>query len=308
MTTRKRGQKKRDDPPTQNVNTQQRVKRRSEPGIIDLKAKNRRPRIKMRSLANTRSTRSGRKVAAKAGRRASAQKAERKDTRTELTRKELGPEVKKRKNPLIKQKTKLNTTNLVKSIKMIQKEEMVKELGQSHEARTEKAAADLAAGTGIGALREKLEIIKTTDGTRTETGQGIAAKVGTDRQGTPGGESLPGAENIKGGVQIEIRLETLTGAGGPEAGVIRKILVRTDLLIGRIGSGNLATTKDDTVAPIAREIKERAERVQNVANPKTREAQKGKSQIVQKAETDMTIKETDTAQALTATKMAGPIS
>lgn len=142
-TARTRYQKKRDAHPTQKKKTQKRVKRPRKQEITDPRAKKVILRIKMGSMANTRHTRKGQKVAVKAVRKG-GQKAEGKDTSTKRMRKGHCPKVRTLKrtlrkinilNPIMGKKN-LNMMNPEKSIKMMLKEEMVKEQDLNLVART----------------------------------------------------------------------------------------------------------------------------------------------------------------------------
>lgn len=206
-------------------------------------------------------------------------------------------------------KKKLSMMNLEKNITMTSKGEMVKELDPSPAARTKpEIATDLAAEAEIRVVVPNRETKKTGG---TETGAGIAAEAETVDMIVKGklrGESHPEAEPIEKEVQIEVRRETLAGAGALGARVTKKP-VKTDLLTGIIKTENLETTKDDITAAAAAltatERKKRAVRVL-IANPKEKEAQKSKSQIVLEAE--IIIKNIVLlVPVLTVTDMARPI-
>lgn len=315
MTTRKKCQKERDDLPTQRKKMKWRVKRTRRQEVIDPRAKKKTLWIKMGNMENTKRPRKEQKVAVKAVRKR-GHKAEKKDTNTKLLRKGHSPEAKTERTlrkintlNLNMEKKKQNMMNLEKNIKMMLKEETAKELDPSPVARTKplKIGTDLAAETEIRVVETNQET-KTTGGT--ETRAGITAEVETIDaivKGKLRGESHPEVEAIEGEVQIEVRQETLTGAGILEAKVRKESQVKTVLLIERIKSENLATTKDDIAAAAAAaltviERKKRPARALT-ANPKTKEVQKSKSQTVLEAK--ITIKDIVLlAQVLTVTDMA----
>lgn len=221
---------------------------------------------------------------------------------------------KKRSLNLITIKIKISFRRLIKSIKRIQKEEMVRELGQSHKARKElqKTGTDRVAETGIGAdlLYQKT---KRKNEKKTERGAGNAAGVSrgdTTVKRRIGGEEHPGVGSLDQEVQTEVRLETRTGAGAPEVRAIRETTAKNGRLIEK--TENPPTKGEDVVAVlrVIEKIKGRVTRAQIPSGeeqevpPKTEEARPDQDQIVRKAKTETTARGINRAlaQALTATE------
>ena len=136
-------QEEKDRPPTQSMNKQLMVKKTRKADHIDPKVKKRTLLRRTRSKANTRQRKEiNLKVAAKAEKIGEGQKAGRRVTSTEVTTEEAARGVKtemlarkKRSQKLITIKIKIRVTSQIKSIKRTPKEEMVRELEQSHKAR-----------------------------------------------------------------------------------------------------------------------------------------------------------------------------
>lgn len=205
----------------------------------------------------------------------------------------------------------------IKSIKRIPKEEMVRELEQSHKVRKgqqQKMGTDQAAGTGIRA-DVQCQKTKKKNEKRTERGAENVLGVKTDDTTVKGrirSEGHPGIRNSEQEVQKEISRETPTEAGAPEARAIRETTAKIGHLIERTKTENLATKGED-VAAVLRAIETREGRVKRaqMANgekqivapdPKTEEARPNQDQIVQRAETETTARGINRAQALTATE------
>lgn len=315
----------RDGPPAQSMSTRLRVKKTRKLGRIDPKAKKTTLSRRMRSIANTRQRKEiNLKVAAKAGKRVGGQKAERRVTSTKVMTEEvsLGAKTemllgKKRSQNLITVKIEIRVMSPIKSIKRTPKEEMVRELGQSHKARKEqlqKMGTDQVAGTGIGVDLQRQKTKKKNE-KKTERGAGSAAGVRKDDTTVKGrirGEGHPGIRTIEQEVQTEISLETRTEAGAPEARVPRETAAKTGHLIEGTGTEKLPTKGED-VAAAQRAIKTRKGKVRRAQilneaeprappDPKTGEAQPNQDQIVQKAKTETTARGINRAQALTATE------
>ncbi len=317
----------RDGPPTQSMNTLQRVKKTRKLGHIDPKAKKRTLLRRMRSIANTRQRKEIHlKAAAKAGIRVGGQKAERRVTSTKVMTEEvsLGAKTemllgKKRSQNLITVKIEIRVMSPIKSIKRIPKEEMVRELGRSHKARKEqlqKIGTDQVAGTGTEADLQHQKTKKKNE-KKTERGAGSAAGVRKDDTTVKGrirGEGHPGIRTIEQEVQTEISLETCTEAGAPEARVPGETTAKTGRLIGRTKTEKLPAKGED-VAAAQRAIKTRKGKVKRAQilngakprappDPKTGEARPNRDQIVQKAKTGTTARGINRAraQALTATE------
>lgn len=319
-------QEERDGPPTQSRTTQLRVKKTRKLGHTDPKAKKRTLLRRMTSIANTRLRKEiNLEAAVKAEKRVGGQKAERRLTSTKVMIEEVAQGArtemlirKRGSQSLITVKIEIRAMSLIKSIKRIPKEGMVRELGQSHEARKDqlqKMGTDQVAGTRIGA---DLWCPKTKKKNEKKTKRGAenVAGVRTDDTTVKGiirSEEHPGIKNVEQEVQTERSLETPAEAGAPEAGVIRGTTAKIGPLIGRTKTENLTTTGED-IAAVLRAIEMRKGRLKRVQSPneenqivppdpKTEEAQPNQDQIVQRAKTEMTArgKNLALAQALTVT-------
>lgn len=312
----------REGPPAQSVNTQLRVKKIRKLGLTDPKAVKRTLHRRMRSTANRRQRKEANlKAAVKAERRVEGQKAERRVTSTKVTTREitLGAKTaalvrKKRSMNLITVKTEIRATSLIKSIKRMQKEETVRELGQSHKAKKElqKTGTDRVAETGIGVDVQHRKT-KRKNEKKTERGAGSAA--GVSRSDTTvkrriGDEEHPGVGSLDQEVQTEVRLGTHTGADAPEVRAVRETTAKNGRLIGKTES---LPTKGDGVAAVPRMIETIEGRVtkaqipsgeRQIVPPKTEEARPEQDQIVQKAKTEAAAREINLARAraLTATE------
>lgn len=205
----------------------------------------------------------------------------------------------------------------IKSIKMIPKEKMVRELEQSHKvkrAQQQKTGTDQAAGTGIRA-DVQCQKTKKKNEKRTERGAENVLGVRTDDTTVKGrirSEEHPGIKNSEQEVQKEISRETPTEAGAPEARAVRETTAKIGPLIERTKTENLATKGED-VAAVRRAIEVRKARVKRpqivngekqivAPDPKTEEARPNQDQIVQRAKTETTARGINQAQALTATE------
>lgn len=125
--------------PTQNMNTQLRLKKTKTLSLIGLKVK-KSVLKRMRSRANTEQRKKiSLKVAVKAETRVKGQEAEIGVPSRKVMIEEVVPEVKKemlirkkRSRIQITVKIEIRVMNLIKNLKKTQKEKMVRELGQSH--------------------------------------------------------------------------------------------------------------------------------------------------------------------------------
>lgn len=319
-------QKERDGPPTQRVNTP-RVKKTRKLGHIDPEAKRKTLLRRMRSKANTRQRKEiNLKAAVKAERRVGGQKAERRVTNTKVMTEEVTQGAKtemlvrkRRSQNLNKIKIRIRVTSPIKSLKRIPKEEMVRELGQSHKARKEplqKMGTDLVVGTGIG-VNLQHQKTKKKNKKKTERGSEIVAGVRKDDTTVKGrirSEEHPGRRNIEQEVQTEISLETRTEAGAPEARVTGETTAKIGHLIERTRTETLPTKGEDAAAALTvietRKGRVKRARIPNGAeqilppNLKTEEARPNQDQIVQKVKTETTARGINRAlaQALTATE------
>lgn len=314
-----------DGPPPQGTNTQQRVKKTRILGHIDPKAKKRTMLRRMRNRANT-SQRKGinLKAAAKAEKRVGGQKAERRVANTKLKREEVAQgakiamQAKKKRSQNQITKIEIRDVSQIKNLKRTRKEEIVRELEQSREARTErqKIDTDLAAGIGIE-VDVQYQKTKKKNEKKTETGAENVAGVrkgGTTVKGTIRSKAHPGIQNVEQEVQTEISLETLREAGAPEARAIRETAAKISRPIERTKTEKPPTTGGDVVAAGLTVIEMRGGRGKTVQipdgaeqivppNPKTEEAQPNQGQTVQRAKTETTARGINQAlaQALTAT-------
>lgn len=310
------------------LKTQLRVKRKRKLGHTDPKAKRRTLPRRMRSKVNTRQRKEiNLKAAAKAETRGGGQKAERRITSIKVMTKEVAQRAKiemlqrkRRSLNLIIVKIEIKVTSLIKSIGKTPKEEMVRELGQSHEARKEqpqKTGADLIAGTGIGV---DLQFQKTKKKDETKTGAESEAGVRTDDttvKGTIRSVEHPGIRTTGQEVQTETSRETRTEAGAPEARATRETTAKIGRLIERTETETLPTKGEDAAAA-RRAIETRRGRVRRAQipdetegvvppGPKTDEVHLNQDQIVRKAETETTARGINQAlaPALTATDDKG---
>lgn len=318
-------QEERDGPPTQSMNTQLRVKKTRKLSHIGPKAKKTVLLRRMRSIANTRQRKEkSLKAAVKAEKRVGGQKAEKSLRNTKVMTGEVSQGaktemlIKKRSQNLIKIKIEIRAKSLIKSIKRIPKEEMVRELGQSLKARKEqlqKMDTDQVAGTGKGVdlqyQKTKKKNEKRTEGGGAENVAGVR-KDDTTAKGRIRGAKHPGIRNFEQEVQIETSQETRTEAGAPGARVTRETTAKTGHLIERTETEKLPT-KGENIAAALRMIETtngRVKKAQNangaeqkvLPNPKTEEARQNQDRIVQKAETETTARGINQALALTATE------
>lgn len=255
-------QEESDGPPTPSTNTHLRVKKTRKVGHIDPKAKTRIPLRKMRSIAaNTRKRKEiNLKVAAKAEKRAGGQKAERRVTSTRVMTEEVAHGAKTemltrktRSQNLITIKIGIRVMSPIRSIKRIPKEETARELGQSHKARKDrlqKMGTDPIAGIGTGAELQRQKTKKKKE-RKTERGAEIVAGVRTDDTTVKGRirrEKHPEIRNTEQEVQTEISPETPTGAGAPEARVIRGTTAKIGPLTEGTKTENLPTEGGDGAA------------------------------------------------------------
>lgn len=312
------------------LKTQLRVKRKRKLGHTDPKAKRRTLPRRMRSKVNTRQRKEiNLKAAAKAETRGGGQKAERRITSIKVMTKEVAQRAKiemlqrkRRSLNLIIVKIEIKVTSLIKSIGKTPKEEMVRELGQSHEARKEqpqKTGADLIAGTGIG-VDLQFQKTKKKDEKKTKTGAESEAGVRTDDttvKGTIRSVEHPGIRTTGQEVQTETSRETRTEAGAPEARATRETTAKIGRLIERTETETLPTKGEDAAAA-RRAIETRRGRVRRAQipdetegvvppGPKTDEVHLNQDQIVRKAETETTARGINQAPApaLTATDDKG---
>lgn len=311
------------------LKTQLRVKRKRKLGHTDPKAKKRTLQRRMRSKVNTRQRKEINLKAAAKAETGGGQKAERRITSIKVMTKEVAQRAKiemlKRKRRslnLIIVKIEIKVTSLIKSIGKTPKEEMVRELGQSHEARKEKpqkTGADLIAGTGIG-VDLQFQKSKKKDEKKTKTGAESAAGVRTDDTTVKGrirSVEHPGIRTTGQEVQTETSRETRTEAGAPEARATRETTAKIGHLIERTETETLPTKGEDAAAA-RRAIETRRGRVRRAQipdetegvvppGPKTDEVHLNQDQIVRKAETETTARGINQAlaPALTATDDKG---
>lgn len=260
-------------------------------------------------------------VAVKAEKR-KGQKAERRVTSTEVTRREVaqGAKIemfirKKRRQNLITVKTEIRVMSLTKSIKKTQKVEMVRGPGQSPEVKRElpkRMSTDQAAETKteVGLQHQKREKKKER---RTERGAESAAGVGKEDITVIGrvrDKEHPGIKNIEQEAQTGVRLGTRTEAGAQEAGVAGETEAGIDPLIEKSKTERLPARGGDAVAAALRVTEKRKRRVigaqilKEETSPKTEGARPAKDQIVRKAKIEMIARGIGRglAPALTATK------
>lgn len=314
-----------DGPLTQGTNTQQRVKKTRILGHIDPKAKKRTMVRRMKSKANTRQRKGiNLKAAAKVEKRVGGQKAERRVANTKVMTEEVaqGAKIKMQAKKKRSQNriTKIETRDVsqIKNPKRTREEEILRELEQSHEARTEqqKIETDLAAGIGIE-VDAQYQKTKKKNEKKTETGAENVAGVrkgGTTVKGTIRSKEHPGTQNVEQEVQTEISLETLREAGAPEARAVRESAAKISRPIEKTKTERQPTKGGDAVAAGLRVIEMRGGRGKTAQipdgaeqivplNPKTEEAQPNQDQTVQKAKTETTARGINQAlaQALTVT-------
>lgn len=318
------------------MNTHLRVKKTRDVGPTDPKAKKRTHQRRKRNTAKTRQIKEPNLTAAVKAEKRVDPKAGRGIRNTKIATEEGAPEAKtekitkrKQKSPnLIKVRKEISVLSLIKNIEKMQKEEMVRESGQSHEARKDrppKMGTDQIVEAGI---RVDLQCQKTRRKSRKKTERGTGSAVGVQRDGTMvkgriRGEGPPGTR-IEQGARTETGPETLTGAGAPGARVTTETIAKSGRLIERIKTENLPTAGDpraDAAAAqtVAKRRKGGAERApiprreeqivggeSLLPNPGT--AGEAREQIaVQKAETETSSRGIDQAPAPALTIVTEPV-
>lgn len=292
-------QEERDGPLTQSRNTPLRVRKTRKLGHVDPRAMKRRQLRRTISKANTRQKRGiNLKAAAKAETRVGGQKAERRLTSTKVMTEEVAQgaktEMLKRKRriqKLITVKIEVRVMSLIKSIKKMPEEKIVRKLGQSHKARKEQQKMDVdlvvEIGTGIDLQNRKK---------RAERGADNLAGVGKGDRTAKGRiriEEHPEIRNVEQEAQTGTSLEIHTEAGDPGARAIRETTAKIGHLIEMTETEKLQAKGGDTAAVLTvtetREGSVGKAQIPNGAgreaspDPKREEALSNRDQTVQKA-------------------------
>lgn len=273
----------------------------------------------MRSTANTRRRKeSDLKAAVRAEKKIKGQKAERRVTSIKVMTGEVarGAKIemlirKKRSPNLITAKTETRVPNLIKGIKKTQRVEMVREQGQSPEAKKEKPkkmSVDQVAETEAGLQHRKRE---KKNERKTESGAESAAGVGTGDATAKGrlrGEGHPG--NVEQEAQTEARPGTRTEAGARGAGAPGETRAGIGPPIERSKTERLPASGggEEAAAAAALRATETKRRVKGAQipkgepSPKSDGARPAKDQTARKRRREMIARRIAPAPAPTATK------
>lgn len=258
----------------------------------------------------------------KAEKRVEDQRAEKRFKSTKVMTKKIGHgaksemSIRKTRSPnLITARRGIKTRSLIKSRKRIQKEEMVRELGQSPKVRREvqSVGTDQVAETG---KRVNLQSQKKRRKSEKKTGRGAGNAAGVSKDSITvkkriKSEEDPGVGNMEEVAQTEVRPETHTGADAREVRAIVEttaktghLIERTEKLSARREGAAAAAQRVITIEGRVRRAQIPREELKAPPDPKTEEARLDQDQIVQKAKTDTTARGINRAlvQALTATE------